>query len=33
MNALAQIKTKLHHNAYVCKDLEEIAVVFHHFQS
>ena len=24
MNAVAQIQTKLHHNAYVCKDLEEI---------
>ena len=24
MNAIAQIQTKLHHNAYVCKDLEDI---------
>ena len=28
MNALAQIKSRLHHNAYVCKDLEEIRAFY-----
>lgn len=28
MNALAQIKSRMHHNAYVCKDLEEMRAFY-----